>query len=120
MGNNTIAKQSVSTASVENRAAPRRKVLLTSKLIYDNGDVVLDCAIRDISATGARITLAQKRSIPEDVFLLDLPNRMAYHATVVSERASGFGLKFLETYKLAQITSPELRFLKRVWIAAAQ
>jgi len=91
------------SGGVEQRKAPRKKVLLTSKLVYGDGAHVLDCTIRDISTTGAFVTPSQGRSIPKEVYLLDLANRVAYHATVVSERAAGYGLKFLQTYPLAQV-----------------
>ena len=109
-----------SRGGIEQRKAPRRKVMLTSKLVYGDGAYVLDCTIRDISTTGAFITLAHRNSIPGEVYLLDLANRVAYHATVVSERAAGYGLRFLKTYPLAQVTAPELRYLQRIWLECAQ
>lgn len=114
------AQSSQLRSSIEQRKAPRKKVLLTSKLVYGDGAHVLDCTIRDISTTGAFITLSQGRSIPNEVYLLDLANRIAYHANVVSERPTGYGIKFLKTYPLAQITAPELRYLKRIWMESAQ
>jgi hypothetical protein len=104
---------------VEQRKAPRKKVLLTGKVIYGDGAQVFDCTIRDISATGARITLAQGRVIPEAVYLLDMGNRMAYQAQVVSQRAGGFGLRFAKTMKLTEVP-PELRYLKRIWMDCAR
>jgi hypothetical protein len=105
--------------SVEQRKAPRKKVLLTAKVVYGGGTHVRDCTVRDISVTGARITLAQPQSIPDAVYLLDLVNRMAYDAEVVSQRAGGCGLKFAKITKLAEVP-PELRFLKRIWLESAR
>jgi hypothetical protein len=126
MGQGTVSREPAQAQSnesrggIEQRKAPRKKVLLTSKLVYGDGAYVLDCTIRDISATGAFITLSQRGSIPNEVYLLDLANRVAYQATVVSERSSGYGIKFLKTYPLAQISAPELRYLKRIWLDSAQ
>ena len=114
------AQNSEPRSGIEQRKAPRKKVLLTSKLVYGDGAYVLDCTIRDISTTGAFITLSQKRSLPNEVYLLDLANRIAYHASVVSERPTGYGIKFLKPHPLAQITAPELRYLKRIWMDSAQ
>jgi hypothetical protein len=105
---------------IEQRKSPRKQVMLTSKLVYGSGAYVLDCTIRDISTTGAFVTLAHRDSIPSEVYLLDLANRIAYHASVVSQRAAGYGLKFLKTYPLAQVSAPELRYLKRIWLECAQ
>ena len=107
-------------SGIEQRKAPRKKVLLTGKIISGEGTHVLDCTIRDVSTTGARITLAQGRTMPDEAFLLDMVNRVAYEAVVVSERAGGFGLKFKKTLRLADITTPELRYLKRIWLEYAR
>jgi hypothetical protein len=104
----------------EQRKSPRKKVLLTSKIVYGEGAHVLDCTIRDISATGARITLRSRSSIPANVYLIDMANRIAHESAVVSEREGGYGLKFLKTYPLAQVNKPELCYLKRIWIQYAQ
>jgi hypothetical protein len=116
----TLTKQNAPAGGVEQRKAPRKPVLLTSKLVFDNGAHVVDCTIRDISATGARVAVAPGRSIPGELYLLDLANRMAYLATVVSERANGYGLKFSKTLKLSDVTAPELRYLKRIWMESAR
>ena len=115
-----VSKQPVPKGGTEQRKSPRKKVLLTGKVIYGDGTHVLDCTIGDISATGARIMLTQGRSIPANVYLLDMVNRVAYEATVVSERAGGFGMKFLKILPLAQVAAPELRYLKRIWLENAQ
>jgi PilZ domain len=115
-----LSKPPAPSGGIEHRKAPRKKVLLTGKIIHGDGAHVLDCSIRDVSATGARVTLAPGRSMPANVYLLDMVNRTAYEATVVSERAGGFGLKFLKTLPLAQVNEPELRYLKRIWLQYAQ
>ena len=113
-------KEPAPAGGIEQRKAPRKKVLLTGKVIYDGGAHMFDCTIRDISATGARITLNQARAIPDNFYLLDMVNRVAYEALVVSERAGGFGLKFKKTLRLAEVTAPELRYLKRIWLECAR
>ena len=115
-----ISKPLPPSDGIEHRKSPRKQVLLTSKIVYGDGAFVFDCTIRDISATGARITLAQGRTIPDEIYLLDMSNRMAYQAKVVSERASGFGLKFLKAMKLSDINTAELRYLKRIWMEHAR
>jgi hypothetical protein len=105
---------------IDSRKAPRKNVLLTGKIIWGDGAHALDCSILDVSATGARVTLKAHSALPETVFLLDLANRAAHEAVVVSERKHGFGLKFVRTLKLAEVTAPELRFLKRIWIESAR
>ena len=119
MPQENVSRQPAS-GGIEQRKAPRKKVLLTGKIISGAGAHVMDCTIRDLSATGARITLAQGRSVPQDAYLLDMVNRVAYEAVLVSERAGGFGLKFKKTLRLAEINAPELRYLKRIWLEYAR
>ena len=131
---NVLSKATAPVAGAELRKAARKRVLLTGKVVWDEGAHIVDCIILDVSATGARIKLFQVKTMPESVFLLDMANRMAHEAAVVSERDGGFGIKFLSSYKLADIGSmrrarandpekmvaPELRYLKRIWLEAAQ
>jgi len=84
------------SVGIERRKSPRKNVLLTGKVIHGEGAYVLDCTIRDVSTTGARITLAKVGQIPQRVFLLDLANRVVYETEVMSERAGGVGLKFVK------------------------
>lgn len=128
------SKTTAVATGAELRKAARKKVLLTGKVVWDEGAHIVDCIILDVSATGARIKLFQVKTMPERVFLLDMANRMAHEAVVVAERDGGFGIKFLNSYKLADIGSmrrarandaekmvaPELRYLKRIWLEAAQ
>ena len=115
-----ISKPPTPSGGIELRKATRKKVLLTGRVIWGEGAHILDCHIMDVSATGARITLKQGHTMPENIFLLDMNNRMAHQATVVSERAGGFGLKFQKSMKLADINAPELRYLKRIWLEEAR
>jgi hypothetical protein len=129
-----ISKPAASAGGVELRKAARKKVLLTGKIVWEGGAHIVDCIILDVSATGARIKLSQGKTIPEAVFLLDMSNRMAHEAVVASQRDNSFGMKFVKSYKLAEIGSmrrirsqdpetmvaPELRYLKRIWLDAAQ
>ena len=122
MGYLPITKKSdaPSGGGVELRKAARKKVLVTGKIIWDAGAHVLDCSILDISASGARVALRTHQVVPETVILLDMGNRTAHEATVVAQRADGFGLKFLSSHKLADVTAPELRYLKRVFLDAVR
>jgi hypothetical protein len=128
-----ISKPPAPAGGIELRNAARKKVLLTGKVVWDQGAHIIDCIILDVSATGARIKLSQGKTMPpEAVFLLDMTNRMAHEAILASQRDGSFGMKFLKSYKLAEIGSvrrvrdvetvvaPELRYLKRIWLEAAQ
>jgi hypothetical protein len=53
----------------EHRSEPRRRVLLTRKIVLDTGGVI-DCTICDRSSAGARIKVASVISVPDKFTLL--------------------------------------------------
>jgi hypothetical protein len=58
----------------ERRRAARHKTLLAGKITYGANRFVADCAVRDLSADGARLTLPDALGLP-DAFKLDIPQR---------------------------------------------
>jgi hypothetical protein len=58
----------------EKRKAPRYKTLLAGKIIYGANRFIMDCAVRDLSGEGAKLTFADALGIPEE-FDLDIPQR---------------------------------------------
>lgn len=103
----------------DERRSSRKRTLFSGKITYSEGAHSLDCTIRDLSETGARISLAKGQGIPSEVYLIDIRNRMAYEAKVEWCRAPDFGLVFLKTHPVTAITDPRLAYLNRLWIACA-
>ena len=99
---------------------PRQRTFMTGKLVYGDGDpsrrnaLSLDCAIRDISEGGAKITIVGRQPLPPDVYLILVRHGMAYHAKIVWMDFPARGLKFLQTYILNAELPRELRFLRRL------
>lgn len=102
------------------RKAPRRRTLQRGKIVYGDGAYSIDCQIRDISAKGARVTIEKGSAMPTHVYLIDIHAGMAYGAEVVFIRAPSFGLNFLRSYRLAELTDPSLKFLKYCWEGTAR
>lgn len=99
------------------RVAPRQRVLFGGKIIYGDGAFSVDCVIRDLSASGAKITLGQRVSIPADVWFIDLHGGVAYGAQVAWRRTPYAGLRFLKRVELASAPK-ELAYLVRLWKAS--
>jgi hypothetical protein len=97
---------------VDGRKAPRKRVILGGKIVYNEGSFSLDCRIRDLSETGARVVLAVGLVIPTRVVLIDVRNSIAYESEVVWLKAPEFGLKFHSTYSMRNLP-PQLQYLKR-------
>ena len=92
-------------ATSESRTAPRLRTLLKGKIIFNNRLSTVDCIVRDISAGGARLALAQHVTLP-DVFELYVPLRERTYSAQVRWRAQeDLGVMFLDDH-------PDLRRLE--------
>jgi hypothetical protein len=49
----------------EHRSSRRQRVLKSGKIIYNNGSIVIDCTIRNISETGAQLQIPTSVGIPD-------------------------------------------------------
>src|SRR6267378_3232380 len=115
-----MSAQRASDTIQDRRKLARKRVALRGEILYDEGRYTLSCLIRSISAKGARITVEKGLSMPTHVYLIDIPNGVAYGAEVTWMRSPLFGLNFLRTYKLAELTEPDLQYLKRFWLNCAR
>ena len=101
---------------------PRSRTCLYGKLVYGDGMLVpedaftLDCAIRDLSESGAKITLAEHQSLPDDLYLIVVRHAVAYKAKVVWQKFPTRGLIFTKAYQLAEALPAEVAFLRRLWV----
>src|SRR5262245_4443090 len=97
---------------VEARRAPRKRVILGGKVVYNEGSYTTDCRIRDLSDGGARIVLSGGVVIPTRVVLIDTRNATAYEAEVVWMNPPDVGLKFLGAFSVRGALPPHLQYLK--------
>lgn len=104
-------------AAAKKRTAPRQRVLFGGKIVYDDGAFSVDCIIRDLSASGAKITLGLRVSIPSDIWFIDLHGGVAFSSAVVWRRTPHIGLRFLKRVELASAPK-ELAYLVRLWKAS--
>jgi PilZ domain len=104
----------------EKRRSPRKKALLTGRIVCGEGELILPCTIQVISKSGARVELRTTQVLPENVYLFDLANKIAYECYIASVRNTGLGLEFVNTYPLAGLKGPELSFLRRIWVECVQ
>lgn len=62
--------------SSELRRDVRKRTFLRGRIIFNAGAASMDCVIRDLSETGARLELSETSTLPE-VFDLHIPNKDA-------------------------------------------
>jgi len=69
--------------ATEKRTAARKRVLKPGKLVFPNGGGV-DCIVRNISATGARLDVATPVGLPASFSLVIGSDQLARRCHIVS------------------------------------
>ena len=99
---------------VAERRVPRRKALLGGLTVSRDGARLVECAIREISTSGARIRIAKGDAIPSNVYLIVSGKDLVHEAVIVWVGSQDIGLKFLKTYQSGDLTEPEMQSLRRL------
>lgn len=76
------------------RAAQRLRVLKQGKILLSNNMTVIDCTVRDLSGTGAKLLCADPGAIPNDFRLVFTSDRMMRDVKVVWRRPEMLGVHF--------------------------
>jgi hypothetical protein len=98
----------------ERRPKPRKRVLFGGRISYFDGAHHFNCSIRDLSDTGARITLQPGQPIPSNVYLIDTRNRIVHESKVVWNSGREAGLTFVKSFAVSTIDDPQLLYLKHL------
>jgi hypothetical protein len=94
---------------------PRKRTCLSGKLVYGEGTYSLDCAIRDLSEGGARVTLEKRQALPLNLHLIVVKYCVAYQAKVVWMNFPARGLQFSKTFRLSTTLPGEMKYLEQLW-----
>ena len=78
----------------DKRKTARRRVLKVGKIIFADGMRLIDCTIRDMSDTGARLLVANAVGLPDTFHLFEKSSGMVYAASVAWRLPSAVGVKF--------------------------
>ena len=84
---------SVTTAE-NNRVAPRQRVLKTVKIYRLNGAHAVDCAVRDISETGARVVCKDQLALPNELKFVMQADGFMHLGKVIWRRGDLAGIQF--------------------------
>ena len=80
--------------SAEHRSETRQRVFLKGRVIFNNGASSMDCLVRDLSSTGARLAISESMTLPE-VFELYIPQKdRSFRATLRWRRDDSIGVTF--------------------------
>lgn len=100
------------------RGAGRRRVLLAGKIVQGGGAFSMDCAIRDLSETGAKLRLPAPAPVGEDFYLIEMRNGRIFHAEVKWREGEELGVAFRHPDPVDDPASKERRMLHRLWLDA--
>jgi hypothetical protein len=114
----TIRGKNEPKGAGDRRGAARKRVLLGGKIVYGDGAFSHECAIRDMSASGARLGIPGATVLPKEFYVLDLKRGTAFEAEVLWRNATQTGVVFRAAYDLAHIADPRLQFLRKLYVAS--
>ena len=80
----------------ERRASSRQRRLHGGKIVFNNNASSIDCVVRDMSPTGARLVVASPIGIPDWFDLRINRNGVSYSSKVVWRSADQIGVTFLD------------------------
>ncbi len=103
----------------ELRIHGRRRMRLPGKIVFGSRSFALDCTIRDLSASGARIAVPDPDHLPIQFVLIEPENFFAFDAKVEWRRSNLVGLSFEKAISLEGNLDPPLQLL-RMHAAAAK
>ena len=72
----------------DKRSAVRVRSFLRGRVVFNNGQSSMDCVVRDISSTGARLEFSEAVTIP-DRFELYVPQKDTTYRVVLQWRRAG-------------------------------
>lgn len=79
--------------SEDNRVTPRHRTLKGAKIVINDGFSTFDCTVRNLSETGAKLTVAGVVGIP-DAFTLAMDDGRQFACAVVRRTATELGVRF--------------------------
>ncbi len=83
----------MATTTNEKRRAPRRVLLKSGRIIFNRGRSTVDCVVRNLSKTGARLEVKTVVGIP-DAFYLSINESGTQPCRVVWRRLKEIGVSF--------------------------
>jgi len=77
------------------RITNRHKTLKSAKIIFNKRQSVLDCFVRDVSDTGAKLTISDLAAVPK-TFTLVFHDGVSYQCERVRAYGQELGVRFLK------------------------
>ncbi len=91
------------TIETNKRTARRQRVLKQGKILLSNGMSVIDCTVRDVSETGAKLLCADPGAIPNEFRLVFASDRVMRDVKVAWRRPEMLGVHFMSEPRKAPL-----------------
>jgi hypothetical protein len=92
--------------NTEGRAAKRLRVLKSAKIVFNLSQSMVDCTVRDLSDTGAKLLLSKPTDVPDEFRIVFTQDNTIRDAQVKWRKAEQLGIVFTSEAKRA----PPLKF----------
>jgi hypothetical protein len=112
----TKAKSDPPTNDAESRGEPRRRVLLSGKLVYNTPEMTIDCAVSDLSPSGARVRLEGPEPLKDPIYLIVVRQGVAFLAREAWRDGAVVGLAFTRQFDLANPTGDVPKLVRQIWV----
>ena len=99
----------------ERRTGGRKRVLLSGVVVYKDGAFVFNCRIGDLTATGARLVIAEGENLPANFYLINLKAQAAYPAHLAWRRGGEAGVTLGAAIDLRKVPDSKYAYLARIW-----
>lgn len=96
VGNTALSSRTADDA----RVAPRRRLLKSGTIAYNDRHVTIACVLRDMSSTGARLRVEGSIAAPDTFELLVPLEGLEAHCQVVWRAAQECGVRFLSAPRM--------------------
>jgi hypothetical protein len=81
---------------MDQRSNKRQRTILEGRIVFNNRFSLIECAVRDLSDTGARIAFSHPITIPQE-FEIEIPNKkFSRWAWVVWSNGKEYGITFAD------------------------
>ena len=97
----------------DQRVAPRLKALIAARIAFNNGQSTLDCLIRNLSDTGAKLIVSAAVALPDSFDLLIPQKSVTRRVRIVWRRGEAMGVRFDEGAPRSESRDPDASSLTR-------
>jgi hypothetical protein len=110
-------RRAVDRGSSDQRASPRRRVLLSALVVKSDFSGMYRCGVHDVSDNGARLKIPSGILLPSDFWLIATSAGLAYEAKTVWRGYPNVGVSVGEPMDLQDPTTRAGRKLRALWMS---